>query len=68
MQSRVIESPGDEATGSYRSTWVLLTNSPTFFGLPEISSVATKTPATPHLRPWTDDYSSLLPILQLTHH
>jgi hypothetical protein len=68
MQSRLIESPGDDATGSYRSTWVLLTNSPTFFGLPEISSVATKTPTTPRLRPWTDDYSSLLPILQLTHH
>ncbi len=68
MQSKVIESPGDDATGSYRSTWVLLTNSPTFFGLPEIASVTTNTPTTPRLRPWTDDYSSLLPILQLTHH
>jgi hypothetical protein len=68
MQSRMIESPGDDATGSYRSTWVLLTNSPAFFGLPEIASVATKAPTTPRLRPWTDDYSSLLPILQLTHH
>jgi hypothetical protein len=68
MQSRMIESPGDDATGSYRSTWVLLTNSPAFFGLPDIASVATKAPTTPRLRPWTDDYSSLLPILQLTHH
>jgi len=68
MQSRLIESPGDDATGSYRSTWVLLSNSPTFFNRPEISAAATETPTTPRLRPWTDDYSSLLPILQLTKH
>jgi hypothetical protein len=73
MPSRLIESPADEATGAYRSTWVLLTNSPTFFDRPEVAPAATKTPTTPRLRPphlraWTDDYSSLLPILQLTHH
>jgi hypothetical protein len=68
MQSRLIERPGDESTGAYRSTWVLLTNSPTFFDRPEVAPAATTTPTTPRLRPWTDDYSSLLPILQLTHH
>jgi hypothetical protein len=68
MQSRLIESPGYEPTGSYRSTWVLLSNSPTFFQRPEISYAAEQTPTTPHLRAWTDDYSSLLPILQLTKH
>jgi hypothetical protein len=73
MPSRLIESPGDESTGAYRSTWVLLTNSPTFFDRPEVAPAATKTPTTPRLRPphlrvWTDDYSSLLPILQLTRH
>ncbi len=68
MQSKLIESPGNDATGSYRSTWVLLTNSATFLTRPEIARAATDTPTTPRLRPWTDDYSSLLPILQLTHH
>ena len=68
MQSRLIESPGYEPTGSYRSTWVLLSNSPTFFNRPGISAAAEQTPTTPRLRPWTDDYSSLLPILQLTKH
>jgi hypothetical protein len=47
---------------------VLLTNSPIFFNRPEIASASMETPTTPHLRPWTDDYSSLLPIVQLTHH
>jgi hypothetical protein len=73
MPSRLVESPGDESTGAYRSTWVLLTNSPTFFDRPEIAPAATKTPTTtrlrpPHLRAWTDDYSSLLPIVQLSKH
>jgi len=68
MPSRVIEAAGDDSTGAYRSTWVLLTDSPTFFDRPEIAHAATITPTTPHLRPWTDNYSSLLPILQLTHH
>jgi hypothetical protein len=68
MQSRLIEAAGDDSAGSYRSTWVLLTNSPTFFDRPEVAAVATPSPTTPHLRAWTDDYSSLLPILQLTHH
>ena len=68
MQSRLVESPSDDATGSYRSTWVLLTDSPTFFSRPEISPAVIKMPTTPRLRPWTDDYSSLLPTIQLTHH
>jgi hypothetical protein len=68
MPSRLIERPGDDATGAYRSTWVLLSNSPTFFERPEIAPVATATPTTPRLRAWTDNYSSLLPIVQLSHH
>ncbi|HXC94570.1 MAG TPA: fused MFS/spermidine synthase [Edaphobacter sp.] len=68
MQSRLVESPGDDATGSYRSTWVLVTNSSMFFSRPEISPLVAETPITPGLRPWTDDYSSLLPVIQLTHH
>jgi spermidine synthase len=68
MQSKLVEAAGDDSTGAYRSTWVLLTNSPTFFNQPDIADAATEAPTLPHLRPWTDDYSSLLPILQLTHH
>jgi hypothetical protein len=68
MQSKLIEAAGDDSTGSYRSTWVLLTTGPDFFNRPEIVSAATDTPTLPHLRTWTDDYSSLLPLLQLTKH
>ena len=68
MQSRLMESAGDDVAGSYRSTWVLLTTSSTFLSRTEIAAVADKTPTLPGLRVWTDNYSSLLPILQLTRH
>jgi hypothetical protein len=68
MQSKLIESQPDESLGAFRSTWVLLTTSPTFFSRPEIANAATATPTDPRLHPWTDDYSSILPILQLAHH
>jgi hypothetical protein len=68
MQLKLVETAGDEATGSYRSTWVLLTTSPDFFNRPQIAYAATNTPTLPHLRTWTDDYSTLVPLLQLTKH
>jgi hypothetical protein len=68
MQSRLVESAADDLMGSYRATWVLLTNGSDFFTRPGIIAVSTETPTTPHLRPWTDDYSSLLPIVQLSKH
>ena len=68
LQARLVETPGDESTGAFRSTWVLLTASPTFFSQPEIAAATELIPITPNLRAWSDDYSSLLPILQLSHH
>jgi spermidine synthase len=68
MQARLVEAAGDDATGSYRSTWVLLSDSTALFNQPDVAAAATEAPTIPHLRVWTDDYSSLLPILQLTHH
>jgi len=68
MQSKLIEAAGDDSAGTYRSTWVLLTNSSFFFDRPEVAPAAAPTPTMPDLRVWTDDYSSLLPILQLRHH
>jgi hypothetical protein len=68
MRSRLFESAGDDLMGSYRATWVLLTNGSDFFSRQGIAAVSTETPTTPHLRPWTDDYSSLLRIVQLSTH
>ncbi len=68
MQSKLVESQPDDSLGAYRATWILLTTSQTFFNRPEIANAASTVPANSSLHPWTDDYSSILPILQLTHH
>jgi hypothetical protein len=68
MESRLFDTHSVESRGEYRATWVLATADPAFFALPEISIIATPITPIPNLRPWTDDYSSLLPILQLGNH
>ena len=64
MQSRVVETPSDASRGEYRATWVLVTNNAAFLAQPMIAAMARPIPPRPDLRVWTDDYSSLLPILQ----
>jgi hypothetical protein len=68
MKAELVESSPDAAHGAFRSTWVLLTTSPTFFTQPEIAAATQPMPTLPSLKLWTDDYSSLLPIVQLGHH
>jgi hypothetical protein len=68
MKAEMVESAPDAARGAFRSTWVLLTTSPTFFAQPEIAAAVQPMPTLPGLKLWTDDYSSLLPVVQLAHH
>jgi hypothetical protein len=68
MKAELVESAPDAKRGAFHSTWVLLTASPTFFAQPEIVAATQPMPTQRGLRLWTDDYSSLLPILQLGHH
>jgi hypothetical protein len=68
MTARVVDSPLDESLGAYRATWVLVSNNTAFFDRPDVAAMALPVDPIPGLRTWTDDYSSLLPILRLTHH
>jgi hypothetical protein len=68
MQAQLVESAPDAARGAFRSTWVLLSESHSFFAKPEIAAAVQPVPVIPGLKVWTDDYSSLLPILKLNHH
>jgi hypothetical protein len=63
MQSRHVYSLANETRGEYTATWMLVTNSPAFFQQPELVSHAFYPETLPGLRPWTDDFSSLLPVL-----
>ena len=65
MQARVVESMAVPAEGAYRATWVLVSADAAFFQKPGVSAVATPIPSLAGLRLWTDDYSSLLPVLHL---
>jgi hypothetical protein len=63
MQARAFESLPIPDQGAYRSTWVLVTADPAFFTRPAVAAAITPIPEQPGLRLWTDDYSSLLPVL-----
>ena len=65
MQARVVENEAVPAEGAYRATWVLVSGDAGFFARPGVRGVAMEIARQPGLRLWTDDYSSLLPVLQL---
>jgi predicted O-methyltransferase YrrM len=57
-------SPVNEERGEFSATWMLLTNSPTFFQQPDVFNQAKEPSEKPGVHVWTDDYSSLLPVLR----
>jgi hypothetical protein len=65
LQARVVESFAVPAEGAYRATWVLVTGNPEFFNIPAVHAAAAPISHRPDLRVWTDDYSSLLPVMRL---
>jgi len=64
MQAVVITTPSNDAQGEFTATWMLLSDNSDFFAQPEVASVGHKPNEIPGLRPWTDDFSSLLPVLR----
>jgi MFS family permease len=58
----LIENPGNESRGIYRSQWVLITSAP--IRSSDILRVAKNIPLSPDIRIWTDDYSNLFQILR----
>jgi hypothetical protein len=68
LEVRDVNSPSNDERGEYRAEWVLMTGDPTFFSSPEVSPYTEPIIPRPGLRLWTDDYSSLLPLLRLGAH
>ncbi len=64
MQARVVDTPANPARGEFRATWVLVTNNTEFLSQPLVAAMARIINPKPGLHAWTDDNSSLLPILQ----
>ncbi len=68
MQARVVDTPPNETRGEYRATWVLVTNNAEFLAQPQVALAAWPIRRKAGLYPWTDDRSSLLPLLQWNFH
>ncbi|HEY5027891.1 MAG TPA: fused MFS/spermidine synthase, partial [Candidatus Angelobacter sp.] len=65
LHAVMVSTADDDDTGAFSSDWVLVTANEKFLALPEIADASSRIEPKPGLRLWTDDYSSLLPILNL---
>lgn len=64
MQAMRVSSGANQETGEYSATWMLLTDNPDFFSLPAVAGHVRKPVHNSRIQVWTDDYSSLLPLLR----
>jgi SAM-dependent methyltransferase len=59
-----VHSHGDERTGLYYADWILVTANQAFLDQPEIINNGFSTPLQEGVRVWTDNYSSVFPLLK----
>jgi SAM-dependent methyltransferase len=59
-----VHSHGDEQTGLYYADWILVTANQAFLDQPEVINNGFSTPLKPGARLWTDNYSSVFPLLK----
>jgi hypothetical protein len=64
LRAALIHSDADDARGIFAADWVLMTADQDFLLSPEMANAAQPLRQIPGLRLWTDDYSSLLPLLK----
>jgi spermidine synthase len=64
MQARTVQTEPNPSRGEYRASWVLVTNNQSFLSNPAVADVILLPDQKPGLRLWSDDYSSLLPLLR----
>lgn len=64
LQARSINSPPDDQSGEFRAIWVLVTDRAALFNDPGVALRATVIQPVPHVSAWTDNYSSLLPLVR----
>jgi hypothetical protein len=64
MTARIVSSPSNDERGEFSATWVLVSNNQAFFAQPEVAAHPSAPKELPGLRLWTDDFSSLVPVLR----
>lgn len=63
LQVAIVNTRADDEQGYYAADWALVTANGTFLGLPEVAAAIAE-PDHRSVRTWTDDYSSILPLLR----
>lgn len=63
MKAVRVNSHEKDDRGEFAAYWMLVGNNPSFFAQPEVAAASRPPVLKPGLRLWTDDYSSLLPLL-----
>jgi hypothetical protein len=64
LHAMSVHSHGDEQNGLYYADWILVTANQVFLGQPEIVNNGFPTPVQAGVRLWTDNYSSVFPLLK----
>src|ERR1700722_13930681 len=64
MKAESVHSRGDEQNGYYYADWILVTANETLLSQPEIVNNGFPTPLQADVRLWTDNYSSVFPLLK----
>ena len=63
MRTATFTTAANDQRGEFTATWMLLSDNADFYAQPEVARTARQPQEIPGLRPWTDDFSSLLPVL-----
>jgi hypothetical protein len=66
MKTVFVSNLNDDDLGEYSSDWVLITNNQLFLSAKDVREGASSIDMRPGVRLWTDDYSSVLPLLRWT--
>ncbi len=64
MDVRRVSSFANEQRGEFTATWMLATENSNFFTQPEVAERVKQPAEDSKVRLWTDDYSSLLPLIR----
>jgi SAM-dependent methyltransferase len=64
LRAVLVHSDADDARGLFAADWLLMSADREFLLRPEIANASRPLREIPGLRLWTDDYSSLLPLLK----
>jgi hypothetical protein len=64
MQARRFSSFANEDRGEFSATWILLSDNSAFFDIPQVLSQGQIPDQNGRISAWTDDYSSLWPLLR----